>query len=122
MALTRSFRNTVADRAKHDAAFRAALFEEAAQAIMDGDADEARALLRDYINATLGFARLSAMTHITSKSLMRMVGPSGNPELKSLSIILRAVRSADHLEARVSVKSKEENQDCGENHRQLEPV
>lgn len=45
--LTRSFRDTVVARARHDSAFRAALIEEAQEAIRDGKLEEARVLLRD---------------------------------------------------------------------------
>ena len=108
MALTRSFRDTVAARAKHDVAFRAALFEEAVQAFIDGHMDDARSLLRDCINATIGFERLSAVTHKTSKSLMRMVGPSGNPRLDSLAAIFRAIQSEGMVQAHVTVEAHEQ--------------
>jgi hypothetical protein len=36
-------------------------------------------ILRDYINATVGFAGLADATHIPPKSLMRMFSPAGNP-------------------------------------------
>jgi len=39
----------------------------------------AKTVLRDYLNATVGFAELAEATHIPCKSLMRMLGPSGNP-------------------------------------------
>jgi DNA-binding phage protein len=47
--------------------------------MLAGDVATAKTILRDYINATLGFADLAAATHIPSKSLMRVLGPSGNP-------------------------------------------
>jgi len=103
MALTRSFRETVAARAKHDGEFRAALVEEAFQAFLDGDLGEARTLLRDCINATIGFPRLSAVVHRPVKSLMRMVGPGGNPSAENLSAVFRAVQNEAGVRARVEV-------------------
>src|SRR5580698_10436102 len=50
MPLTRSFRETVARRARSDAAFRAALVEEAVQNILDGDVETALGQLRDVVN------------------------------------------------------------------------
>ncbi|MGH7813813.1 MAG: hypothetical protein ACREQI_07385 [Candidatus Binataceae bacterium] len=41
-------------------------------------------MLRDYINATAGFAKLGAVTRRSPKSLMRMFGPSGNPQARNL--------------------------------------
>ena len=49
-----------------------------------GDVATAKTILRDYINATLGFTDLAEATHIPSKSLMRMLGPAGNPRADNL--------------------------------------
>jgi DNA-binding phage protein len=91
MALTRDFRETVMVRAAHDPVFRAGLYEEALQALVDGDFGTARILLRDYINATLGFGALAARVGATDKSLMRMFGPAGNPHAANLAAVLRVL-------------------------------
>ena len=39
-----------------------------------------KAVLRDYINATIGFRELGGLTDKSPKSLMRMFGPNGNPQ------------------------------------------
>ena len=78
MALTRNFRDTVRARAEREPAFRRALFQEAVQALLQGEADEGRAALRAYINATVGFDRLGEVLGRSPKSLMRMFGPDGN--------------------------------------------
>lgn len=88
MALTRDFRLTVKARAEKDAAFRAALYREAVQAIVDGDLATGKALLRDFINATLGFAPLARRLALPEKSLMRMLGPKGNPRAANLVAVL----------------------------------
>ena len=51
--LTRSFRDTVADRARRSPGFVAALVEEARQALADGDAQTARKLLQYAASAAL---------------------------------------------------------------------
>lgn len=107
MALTRKFRDTVAARAQHDRDFRAALLQEAMQAMFDGDAEEARSLMRDCINATVGFDALSLATNVPVKSLMRMVGPSGNPRLGNFVIILQALQAETNLKAHVAVDTLE---------------
>jgi DNA-binding phage protein len=84
MALTRDFRQTVQARAARDPAFREALFEEAVQTLLTGDIDAGRAAMRDYINATIGFEKLSVALGRPQKSLMRMFGPSGNPTAENL--------------------------------------
>jgi len=54
--LTRSFRDTVADRARQSPGFVAALVQEAVQALADDDTETARTLLRDVAGATLSKA------------------------------------------------------------------
>ena len=97
----------VVARAQHDEAFRAALIEEALQAVVDGNMAVARSLLRDSINATIGFAALSAATQTPAKSLMRMVGPNGNPSAEKLGAVLRAIQNGSGLRARVEVGAME---------------
>ncbi len=91
MPLTRRFRETVAKRARTDPAFRAALVEEAAQNILDGDVEIALGQLRDVVNATMGFDALAAATGLPKTSLMRMLGPNGNPRAGNLARILQVV-------------------------------
>ena len=55
MPSTHSFNDTLRERAANDPAFRAALFGEAIAALLAGDLDNAKAALRAYINATIGF-------------------------------------------------------------------
>ena len=68
MALTRDFRETVAARAARDPAFKAALLQEALQAFIEGDVAAGLVLLRDCINATVGFGALSKETHILKRA------------------------------------------------------
>jgi len=76
MHLARSFRETVQTRARRDVKFRRALPGEAMQALFDGDLEEGRSALRSFINATIGFEKLSAALGGSPKSLMRMFGSS----------------------------------------------
>ncbi len=94
MALTRSFRETVKARADRDPVFRAALLTEAVELLLAGEAESGKALLRDCVNATRGFEQLAQETGSTSESLMRMLGPSGNPTATNLFAILRSLPKA----------------------------
>ena len=68
--LTRNFNDLVKSRVDADPAFRQALFQQAAvQTMLDGDVATAKFALRDYINATIGFERLSLATQTPAKSL-----------------------------------------------------
>jgi DNA-binding phage protein len=95
MPLTRDFRETVKARAEKDEAFRVALLGEALDALLEGDVALGKHLLRSYVNATIGFERLAEDLGKSPKSLMRMLGPTGNPTASSLfSIIDRLQQSS----------------------------
>jgi hypothetical protein len=103
MPLKRSFRETVEARAKGDATFRAALLSEVVDLFLVGEVTTGKSVLRDYINATIGFAALSEATSVPVKSLMRMVGPTGNPRAENLFAILRVLQERTGVQ--LSVKA-----------------
>jgi DNA-binding phage protein len=88
MALTRSFKDTVKARADRDPAFREALLTEGLNSLLEGDLDTGKVILRDYINATLGFAALAEATGTPAKSLMRMFSARGNPSASNLLTVI----------------------------------
>jgi DNA-binding phage protein len=88
MALTNAFKETVKARADRDPAFREALLTEAVEQLLAGEVEIGKAVLRDYINATVGFERLARETGTPSKSLMRMLGPKGNPRANNLLTVI----------------------------------
>ncbi|MBC5768123.1 transcriptional regulator [Ramlibacter albus] len=88
MALTRDFKQTVLARVQADPAFRDALLEEAIDAMLAGDVDTGKSILRDYIKATVGFEQLGADTGSSPKSLIRMFGPNGNPQARNLFAVI----------------------------------
>ena len=88
MALTRHFKDTVQARVQSDPAFARALLAEGVNALLDGDIETGKAVLRDYIKATIGFEALAAKTGTPPKSLMRMFGPTGNPGAKTLFTVI----------------------------------
>lgn len=102
MPLTREFKDTVQARAARDPAFRRALLQEAVQVLLEGDVSAGRAVLRDYINATIGFAALADATQTPPKSLMRMFGARGNPTAANLFAVLTVLQAQTgvHLEVR----------------------
>jgi hypothetical protein len=84
MALTKSFRELVQRRVAEDPAFGTALLREGIDTMLTGDVDTGKAILRDYIKATVGFEKLAEATATPSKSLVRMFGPRGNPQARNL--------------------------------------
>jgi hypothetical protein len=55
MALTRDFKETIQARVECDPAFREALLKEGVECLLSGDVETGKTVLRDYINATIGF-------------------------------------------------------------------
>ena len=91
MALTRHFKETVLERVHRDEAFATALLDEAATLFLNGETETARLVLRDLVNATIGFEQLAELTERPSKSLHRMLSPKGNPSMDNLAAIFCAV-------------------------------
>jgi hypothetical protein len=80
MALTKSFKELVQRRVSQDPEFATALLREGIDTMLTGDMDAGKAILRDYVKATVGFEKLDEATATLPKSLIRMVGPRGNPQ------------------------------------------
>ncbi len=97
MALTRDFKETVMARARQDPEFRQGLLTEAAECLLAGDVDTGKILLRDYINATIGFSELSRLTNKKGTSLMRMLGPKGNPAARNLFQIIAQLQKQEGI-------------------------
>ena len=100
MALTRDFKQTVAERAQRDPAFAKALLDEAATLFLNGEPEPARLILRDLVNATVGFETLAAETAKPSKSLHRMLSSRGNPSMDNLAAIFQVLREKLGVEIR----------------------
>ena len=101
MALTRDFKETVKARAHRDAAFRETLLRESVECLLAGDLEVGKAMLRQYINATMGFKELGEHTAKSPKSLMHMLGPKGNPQARNLFEILSHLRRHEGLHLKV---------------------
>jgi DNA-binding phage protein len=104
MPITRKFRAAVWSRAQTDTRFRTALLKEAVNELLTGDLAAGKALLRDYINATLTFDGLAKETGRPSKSLQRMLGPRGNPTAESLFAIIKAAQENERIQLAVTAK------------------
>src|SRR5256884_7895228 len=88
MAKTKSFDVLVQQHVKRDTKFAQALLREGVDAMLSGDVETGKTILRDYIKATLGFEKLGAATQTPPKSLIRMFGPRGNPQAKNLFSVI----------------------------------
>jgi DNA-binding phage protein len=101
VALTRDFKETIQARARRDPAFRKELLREAVESFLSGDVEIGKTVLRDYIHATVGFSELAVETNHSPKSLMRMLGPSGNPQARNLFEIVHYLQQKEKVRFRV---------------------
>jgi hypothetical protein len=104
MALTRDFKETVQTRIETDPQFREELLREGIECLLSGDIDTGKAILRDYINGTIGFERLSRLTRKPPKSLMRMLGPKGNPQARNLFDVIARLQKVEGLHFKLSLQ------------------
>lgn len=95
MALTRSFNELVKARLRESGKFRKALLREAVGAMVAGDVETGKSVLRKYINGTIGFVKLGEALGRSSKSLMRMLGPTGNPQLRNFCEIVSYLQKVE---------------------------
>jgi hypothetical protein len=102
-ANTRDFKETVQARALHDQEFREGILRESIECMLSGDIKTGKALIRDYINATVGFDKLSRLTKKDSKSLMRMFSLSGNPTANNLFEIIHILQEKEGVRYELQV-------------------
>lgn len=104
MALTRNFKETVLARVQADPQFRDALLKEGIETLLAGDVDSGKTILRDYIKATVGFEQLGSETGSSPKSLIRMFGPTGNPQARNLFSVISHLQRHAGLTLRVTAQ------------------
>jgi hypothetical protein len=102
MALTRSFKALVQKQIASNRAFGEALLREGIEVMLAGDMDTGRAILRDYIKATVGFEKLGEATGTPANSLIRVLGPRGNPQARNLFSIIGYLQRRAGVELRVT--------------------
>jgi len=105
MALTRDFKETIQARVQRDAAFRKELLREGIECFLAGDVETGKTVLRDFINATVGFTKLAETMQRSPKSLMRMFGPAGNPHARNLFEIVAFLQRQERIRLRVRSSS-----------------
>ncbi len=103
MTFTSNFQDTVKKRIETDLEFRVLLLSEAINCFLNGEFQTGKAILRDYINATIGFQKLGILTSKSSKSLMRMLSDTGNPQAKNLFEIISHIQQIEGIKFEVQV-------------------
>lgn len=103
MALTRDFKQTVTARVQNDPAYAQAMLDEAITLFVNGEPDTAKLILRDLVNATVGFESLAEEIHKPAKSLHRMLSASGNPTMSNISAVFAAIKRTLKVEVQTRV-------------------
>ena len=104
-AKTGSFKELVQTRVKNDKKFAEALLREGIDAMLSGDVETGKTILRDYIKATVGFEKLGEATGTQPKSLIRMFGPRGNPQAKNLFSVIGYLQKRAGLKLHVAERT-----------------
>jgi hypothetical protein len=95
MPLGKEFKETVKAQLQESKAFRRALLREAVNCLVSGDVETGKSVLRTYINGTVGFIRLGEALGRSPKTLMRMLGPKGNPQIRNFFDIVVYLQKAE---------------------------
>jgi hypothetical protein len=94
MAITRSFRETIKEQLA-SLEFRREFLREAVANMVAGDLETAKAVLREYINGSVGFIALGEALAKSPKSLMRMLSQEGNLQARNLFEIVALLQKID---------------------------
>jgi len=101
MSITRDYKDSINERAGNDAVFTAALLDEAITLFLNDEPDVTRLVLRDLVNATIGFEELAIEMKRPSKSLHRMLSARGNPTMDNLTKIISTLLDRLGLDIKV---------------------
>lgn len=101
MALPEDLKKTITARLQSDYAFRFAMLSEAVEVLLADDLPTAKQVLRDYIDATIGFAELSAQTELPERTLVRMFSRAGNPRADHLFKVLSILQKTQGIQLSV---------------------
>ena len=100
---TRDVHVTIQARIQREPAYAQAHWNEAVRLFLEGEPNTAKLILRDLVNATVGFEELAERIQKPSKSVHRMLSAGGNPTMDNLSAIFSAVKP---MEKRKSTKRR----------------
>jgi DNA-binding phage protein len=110
---TKDFKELVQEHVAKDPGFAEALLREGVESLLSGDVDTGKAILRDYIKATVGFEELGEATGTQAKSLIRMFGPRGNPQAKNLFNVIGYLQKRARRQLRVTVTPADRRSQIG---------
>ena len=102
MALTVDHKETVHARVRRDPEFRRHLLNGGVEHLLAGEVGVAKIILSYYINPTIGFEELGARTGRPPESLLRMLGPEGDPRAGDLFEVVACLLRHEGLAVQVT--------------------
>jgi len=102
MATARDYKETIRSRVNRDPAFREALLKEALECFFAGEMLIGKAVLKDFIKATVGFKELARLLDKKPESLIRMLGPQGNPTAYNLFQIVALIQEQEGIKLQIN--------------------
>lgn len=104
--LTHDFRETLVEQLGNKE-FRRGFLGEAVNDLVEGNFAGAKAVLREYINGTVGFIAAGKALNRSPKSLMRMLSATGNPQARNLFELIAYLQKTEGITFEVrAVKAK----------------
>ncbi len=98
-------KNLIAQELRKDKKLRLVHLQDAILSLLKGDKRIALLMMRDIVNATCGFPKLSRDIGLPDKSLQRMLSIRGNPESDNLFKIIDYLLHQEGVED-ISIKLK----------------
>jgi hypothetical protein len=95
MPLGKELKEMVREQLPTSAGFRRPYLREGVNCLFSGDVQTGKAVLRDYVNGTVGFLKLGEALGRSPKTLMRMLGPKGNPQLRNFFEIVAYLQKVE---------------------------
>lgn len=90
--LTVDARETIRARITREPEFARALVSESIELLANGEPDTSRRVLRDVVDATIGFKNLADRLEKSPESMREMLSQNGNPTMNDLSAIIGVLR------------------------------
>ena len=107
MPPTVDYRETILARARRDPEFREGMLMEGVQCLLAGEIDVATIVLRDYIETTIGYEKLGALTSTPPESLACMFGKKGTASASDLLKVISYIQQHEGIQLEVNVVSAE---------------
>lgn len=80
---TKLFSETIHEQLEKSPSFRSAYLRGTMECLIGGEVETGKTLLRDFIDGTIGFPKLSNDLGRSPASLKRMLAPKANPPLRN---------------------------------------